>query len=179
MEELVEEEVENGGKCIIFSNWSQVTEIAKKRLIKYQPAYITGQVKDDARFREMKRFQEDSSCKVIIGTIDALGTGFSLDAATQVIFLDEPWTQATKTQAEDRAYRAVTKHSVRIVTLIDKWTVDEHVHDIVEGKGAVADLIVDGVVNKNKKDELTRLLLGFDKFKLGSKKSVNKKGGHK
>ena len=179
MEELVEEEVENGGKCIIFSNWSQVTEIAKKRLLKYRPAYITGNVKDDARFREMKRFQEDSSCKVIIGTIDALGTGFSLDAATQVIFLDEPWTQATKTQAEDRAYRAVTKHSVRIVTLIDKWTVDEHVHDIVEGKGAVADLIVDGVVNKNKKDELTRLLLGFDKFKLGSKKSINKKGCHK
>lgn len=171
MEEIVEDTIDNDGKCIIFSNWSQVATVVKERLAKYRPAFITGEVKEATRASEMKRFQTDVTCKVIIGTIGALGTGFSLDAANTVIFLDEPWTKAVKTQSEDRAYRATTKRSVRIITLMAKGTVDEVVHDIVENKGAMADLIVDGKVNPNKKKQLMNLLLGIDQFEQIKKKS--------
>lgn len=165
MEELVEDVVNDGGKCIIFSNWTTVTAIARDRLAKYNPAYITGEIDQIKRNEERSRFQNDDSCKVIIGTIPAMGTGFTLTAANTVIFLDEPWTKASRTQAEDRGYRAGTKWKVDIYILMVKDTVDEHVHDVVEQKGDLSDLIVDGVVNPNKKEQLLRILIGCDPFK--------------
>ena len=166
MEEIVEDVIKDGGKCIIFSNWTQVTNIARDILHKYNPAYITGEVtSDQMRNDERLRFQSDDSCKVIIGTIPAMGTGFTLDAANTVIFLDEPWTAAARGQAEDRAHRANTKWNVDIYILMDKDTVDEHVHDVVEGKGDIADLIVDGVVRPEKKAQLMRILIGQDPFR--------------
>ena len=164
MEELCKDIIENGEKVIIFSNWSTVTNIAKDRLSRFNPAYITGEVKDEIRNQERIRFQEDDNCKIMIGTSTALGTGFTLTAATNVIFLDEPWTQAVKNQCEDRCHRVGTKSTVTIYTLIAKDTVDEHVHDIVENKGDIADLVIDGVVNPSKKDQLIRILLGADQY---------------
>lgn len=152
-------------KAIIFSNWSQVTDLAVKRLERYNPAYIWGGVSQEARNEERHRFQEDNNCLVIVGTSPALGTGFTLTAAKAVIFLDEPWTQAQKAQCEDRAHRAGMRWPVDIYTLMCKGTVDEAIHEIVESKGDIADLVVDGVVNPNKKEQLLKILIGADPFK--------------
>lgn len=175
MEDIIEEELSpkttldtDGnvvhGKVIIFSNWTTVTNIVRERLSQYNPAYITGEIKDSEKNEARVRFQTDPNCRIIIGTIPAMGTGFTLDAATAVIFLDEPWTKAMKDQAEDRAHRAATKHSVNVYTLMAKDTVDENVHEVVEQKGDVADLIVDGVVNPNKRMQMMKILLGADRW---------------
>ena len=162
MEDIVAESILNGEKVIIFSNWTTVTNIVRDRLCKYNPAYIIGEVDDDTRNKERLRFQEDDNCKVIIGTIPAMGTGYTLTAASVVIFMDEPWTEANRSQAEDRAYRVGTKKTVTVYYLVCKDTVDEHVHDIVEQKGDVADLVIDGTVNPNKKKQLFKMLVGAD-----------------
>lgn len=159
MEELVEEIISRGEKVVVFSNWTQVTNLAKARLDKYAPAYITGEVKQADRPAEMQRFQEDETCKIMIGTIPALGTGFTLTASSNVIFLDEPWTKALKTQAEDRCSRIGSEKSTNIYTLLAKGTVDETVHQIVESKGDISDFIVDGVVAAHKKEDFLRMLL--------------------
>lgn len=164
MEELCEELIEGGEKVIIFSNWTTITQLAYDRLSKYSPAYITGEVKQEQRNYERQRFQEDDNCKIIIGTIPALGTGFTLTAATNVIFLDEPWTKSAKAQCEDRAHRIGADSPVVIYTLIAKDTVDEHVHEIVENKGDISDLVVDGKCNPEKREQLMRMLIGQDQF---------------
>lgn len=158
MEELVAELAESGQKCIIFSNWSQVTEEAKNRLKKYKPAYITGDTKADERMNEVSRFQNDDDCKVIIGTIGAMGTGLTLTAAQTVIFLDSPWNRALKDQAEDRAHRIGTKGTVNIITLVTKGTIDERIEDIVYKKGLISDAIVDGKGGKLGMDMIYQLL---------------------
>lgn len=144
MEELVEELVANNQKAIIFSNWSQVTELAKERLAKYRPAYITGETKTEERMSEVNRFQNEDSCKVIIGTIGAMGTGLTLTSTQTVIFLDSPWNRALKDQAEDRAHRIGTKGTVNIITLVCKGTIDERIEEIVYQKGLISDALVDG-----------------------------------
>lgn len=169
MEELAEEVVMSGGKCIIFSNWITVTNIIRNRLSRYNPAYITGEVPQPMRMAEIQKFQDNPNCNIIIGTTPVLGTGFSLTAANTVIFVDEPWTMADKNQAAERAHRATTKWPITVYTLMAKDTVDEYVHDIVENKGDLADLVVDGVVNKNKKEQLMRILIGADQYKKGGK----------
>lgn len=143
MIELVEEITQSGQKAIIFSNWESMTEVAKEKLKEYKPAYITGATKAEERMVEVERFQNDPSCKVIIGTIGAMGTGLTLTAAQNVIFLDEPWNRALRDQAEDRAHRIGTKGTVNITFLCCKNTIDERIHDLVEKKGQISDALVD------------------------------------
>lgn len=157
MEELVEEQVQSGQKAIIFSNWEEMTAEAKKRLKKYNPAYITGSVKD--RQAEVTRFQNDDNCKLIIGTIGAMGTGLTLTAASNVIFLDSPWNKATKDQAEDRAHRIGTKSNVNIITLVCRNTIDERIEEIVKIKGDLSDALVDGQMEKIDRSKLVDFLL--------------------
>lgn len=161
MEELVEEEVAVGGKAIIFSNWSEMTNVIRHKLKKYNPAYITGEVGSVQRMEEKDRFQNDPNCKVMIGTIGALGTGFTLTAAQLVIFVDEPWNRGIKDQAEDRAHRIGTRGTVRIVTILTRDTVDEGVYNLVQKKGKMADLLVDGKVDGKNVDNILSYLLTF------------------
>ena len=161
MEELVEEEVLVGGKAIIFSNWSEMTNVIRNKLKKYNPAYITGEVGSVQRMEEKDRFQNDPNCKVMIGTIGALGTGFTLTAAQLVIFVDEPWNRGIKDQAEDRAHRIGTRGTVRIVTILTRDTVDEGVYNLVQKKGKMADLLVDGKVDGKNVDNVLSYLLTF------------------
>lgn len=158
MEELVEEAVENGKKVVIFSNWTQMTTPIQNRLRKYNPAVITGEINADVRQQMVTKFQEDNSCKVIVGTIGAMGTGLTLTAGTVEIFMDEPWTMANKEQAIDRCHRIGAKQNVTIYTIMCKNTIDERIHDIVEKKGAMSNAIVDGKIVGNKQELLDFLL---------------------
>lgn len=147
MVELVHEIVASGQKAIIFSNWESMTEVAREKLKYYHPAYITGATKADERMKEVDRFQNDDKCKVIIGTIGAMGTGLTLTAAQNVIFLDSPWNMALKAQAEDRAHRIGTKGTVSVITLCCRDTIDERIEELVEKKGQIADALVDGKIS--------------------------------
>ena len=83
----------------------------------------------------------------------------TLTKANTVIFLDEPWNKAIKDQAEDRAHRIGTKENVNIITLICKNTIDEKIHDLIEKKGVMADLLVDGKLDLQNKEQLVEFLL--------------------
>lgn len=144
LEELVDDAVSNGKKVVVFSNWTQMTDTIYKRLNRYQPALITGDIKDEERQVQVNAFQNDSNCKVIIGTIGAMGTGLTLTAGTVEIFVDEPWNNALKEQAVDRCHRIGTTDNVTIYTLLCKDTIDERIHELVLKKGAIADAMVDG-----------------------------------
>ena len=158
MEELVEEVIENGKKVVIFSNWTQMTDIIAARLKrKYKGVVITGQTADIERQVNVNHFQNNPDCKYIIGTIGAMGTGLTLTAGTVEIFLDEPWNMALKEQCVDRCHRISQNENITIYTIMCKDTIDERIHQIVENKGLLADTIVDGVITKNKEELLVFL----------------------
>ena len=147
MVEIVDEVAARGSKCIVFSNWTSVIDPAVEMLQHHNPAVVTSYTKDPQS--EQAKFKRDAGCKVIIGTIGVLGTGFTLTQADTVIFLDEPWNMATKLQAEDRAHRIGTNSSVNIITLLCKDTIDERIHQLITDKGELSDLVVDKI-NKEK-----------------------------
>ena len=158
LKEIVYELAQSDRKCIIFSNWTQMTSRIKDVLKEYNPAYITGEVSNADRQTEVNRFQTDSSCKVIIGTIGAMGTGLTLTAADTVIFTDLPWHRAAYDQASDRAYRIGQKNNVQIITMIANGTIDESIQGIVRRKGEMADLLVDGKTSKLTKRDLLDII---------------------
>lgn len=163
MLELIEEVVANDGKCIIFSNWTNVINPAFE-LVKskgYNPALYTGENKDD-REKEKQRFLTDDSCKVMLGTIDAMGTGITLTVANTAIFLDEPWNRAKKDQCEDRIHRIGTKQNPNIITLLCKGTIDERINNIVYRKGKLSDIIVDREEDILRNPKLLNYLLSIN-----------------
>lgn len=148
---LSEEIIPNGYKAIIFSQWSKITEVYYKALQRYNPIYITGDVSPEERLKEVERFQTDPSCKLAIGTIDAMGTGLTLNKASYVFFIDKKGNSGDNSQAEDRAHRIGTAGTVNVISLVAKGTVDEGIEEylidnkdlferIVDGKGSKADV---------------------------------------
>lgn len=159
MEELVNECVSNNKKVVIFSNWTQITDIAYARLCKkHNGEIITGATKDNERQNIVKEFQTNPNCKFIVGTIGAMGTGITLTEGTVEIFLDEPWTRASKAQAEDRCHRIGSNENITIYTIMCKNTIDERIHQIIERKGMMSDVVIDGKTTKDKVDLINFLL---------------------
>ena len=160
MEELIADAVENGHKVVVFSNWTQMTTPIAKRLSKYNPAVITGEINTDTRQQMIDKFQNNNSCKVIVGTIGAMGTGLTLTAGTVEIFLDHPWNRALYDQAVDRCHRIGQRNNVTIYNLLCKDTIDERIWQIVNKKGLMSDYMVDGKVEGMHKAELLSYLIG-------------------
>ena len=158
MEDLVEEAVANGKKVVVFSNWTDMTDIALERLAKYNPATITGKIKDNDLDNQKYKFQEDDTCKVIVGTTPKMGVGYTLTAGTVVIFLDLPWTNGDKEQAVDRCHRIGTVENITVYTLLTKNTIDERVNEIVKSKKELSDDLIDGMSMQEKRDLVNFLL---------------------
>lgn len=159
MEELVDDAVENGKKVVIFSNWTQITNPAFKRLSKkYKGVMITGETKDNERQANVEAFQNDNKVKFIIGTIGAMGTGLNLFAASTIIFLDHPWNKALYDQAVDRCHRIGQTQNLTVYNLLCKNTIDERIWDIVQKKGRMSEILIDGTVDGDKNALINYLL---------------------
>ena len=159
LEELVEESVSNNKKVVIFSNWTQMTNPVWARLSKkFKGVIITGETPDVQRQVDVNHFQNNPECVFALGTTGAMGTGITLTAGTVVVFLDEPWTMASKQQAIDRCHRIGTQSNITIYTIMCKNTIDERIHDIVEKKGIMSDALIDGKIVGNRMELLNFLL---------------------
>lgn len=145
--ELVDEIVSNKGKVVIFSTFkSSAYALADKLKDKYKVVIGTGDTKDTEIADISYQFQNDPSIQVFIGTWQKCGTGLTLTAASYMIFLDTPWTDALFDQACDRIHRIGTKQTVMIYNLIAKDTIDERVLDIINTKGALSDYVIDDTI---------------------------------
>ncbi|MFW6246956.1 MAG: DEAD/DEAH box helicase [bacterium] len=145
-------------KFIVFSTWEVIIKMLQEEFIKFRPAMVTGKVNPKHRQDEIDRFQNDDKCRVILGTYPTLGVGFNLTSASRVEHFDNPWAMSTKNQANDRAHRIGTTGTVNVNTMICTNTIDEKIDLLVERKGAMADYIIDGVIQKNS-EELLRWLM--------------------
>lgn len=160
VKEILEEVTANGGKVVIYSNFEQVIRAIEPELRQYKPVTITGKVSAVERKIAIDQFQNDAKTKVVLGTIGALGTGFTLTAANTVIFIDKPWTPAAAEQAEDRCHRIGTTGTINIITLVAKDTIDERIEEIIYKKRKLVEDLVDS--SRIEKQEMVKQLLGLE-----------------
>lgn len=161
MMQIIEDCFKNDEKIVVFSEFSQIIDEAFNRCKKYNPGKITGDIKLAERDIAVQKFQNDEDCKVLLGTRQAMGTGITLTAGNNVIFLDEPWNDANKKQAMDRCHRIGTTKTVNVYTLLCQDTIDEVVNEIVLKKGELASYFIDGqTTNKQFINELLTRVLG-------------------
>lgn len=157
--DLIEEIVSNGEKVIVFSTFKEPLYqlLSLLRANKYDGALLcTGDQPDSEIDSNIKLFQEEPGCNIILCTTSRMGTGLTLTAASYEIFIDSNWTFRLEEQCEDRAHRVGTTKSVIIYKLIAKNTIDERIQNILVKKRGISDYIIDDKYNED--DEIKELL---------------------
>lgn len=143
LEELVETIVSQGDKVVVFNTFKGAAYVEKDLLSQYNPVICTGDQDDDEINMHKYTFMNDPTCKVMIATWQKMGTGHTLTAASYMIFIDTPWTQADFSQASDRIYRIGQKNACTIITLITNDSYDERVAEILDRKEQLAGYLTD------------------------------------
>lgn len=157
--ELIAEIVQNGEKVVVFSVFKETLNVMMNRLQQYNPLLCTGDVKDNIVSENIDKFQTNPDNKVMLCTTAKMGVGITLTAASNAIFIDSTWTQASNLQCEDRIYRIGSKSPVFIYYLWAADTVDEHVKEIVDDKSLIGDYIVDNYVPQQLSDRLRQIII--------------------
>jgi SNF2 family DNA or RNA helicase len=152
---------EEGHKALVFSQFTSLLAIVRKRLddagVKY--AYLDGSTRD--RQARVDAFQNDPDCGLFLISLKAGGLGLNLTAAEYVFLLDPWWNPAVEAQAVDRAHRIGQTRPVFAYRLIARDTVEEKVLELQKTKRELADAILgedNSLIRDLKKEDLELLL---------------------
>lgn len=94
---------------------------------------ITGPTNEKKRQEAVDLFQGGKIRGIAI-TTDSGGTALTLTKAQSELFVDLDWTPATNQQAEDRAVRRGTIHSVHIMRMTSNHPLDMRIDEILKEK---------------------------------------------
>lgn len=141
--EWIENFIESGEKLIIFAIHRDVIAALAERF-SGRCVVMTGDTPQNKRQELVDQFQTDENIRLFIGNIRAAGVGITLTAASNVAFLEFPWTPGDIIQAEDRCHRIGQTESVTAWYLIAEGTIDEDIVDLLNEKAKIIDAIQDG-----------------------------------
>lgn len=131
---------ENGKKIILFCN---LHEIVDRLLVAFPSAVcVTGRQNMQEKQASVDAFQKNPKTDVIICSIKAASAGITLTAASDVAFIELPWTYADCDQAESRAHRIGQKDSVNCYYLLGRRTIDQKLYRIIEEKKHISNAVL-------------------------------------
>ena len=132
--ELVDESFESGQKVIVFSYFRSVIEQVMQALGERAIGPITGSVSSTQRQNIVDQFQNSPTPLVLVGQIQAAGTGLNIQAASVVILCEPQIKPSLEVQAIARAHRMGQVRKVQVHRLILPDSVDEHMLAILAHK---------------------------------------------
>lgn len=134
--DIIHNTIDGGEKLIVFCFLKQVVWELKQEF--RDAVTVTGDDDDRAKQRAVDSFQEDPDCRLIILNYRSGGTGMTLTAASNVLFIEFPWTYSDCCQAEDRAHRNGQKNAVTCTYLLGDGTIDEYMYELIQTKKDIA-----------------------------------------
>ena len=148
--EIIHDTIDGGEKLIVFCFLKQVVRDLKKEF--KDAVTVTGEDNTKEKQRAVDAFQNDPNTKLIILNYKSGGTGLTLTAASNVLFVEFPWTYSDCCQAEDRAHRNGQKNAVNCTYLLGKDTIDEYMYNIIQRKKKVSNCVTgtDDIVKEEK-----------------------------
>jgi SNF2 family DNA or RNA helicase len=133
---------ETEGKAIIWANYQRdVTQIINNIVKEYGPGSVVdyfGLTPQEERQDNIRKFQNDSKCRFIVGTPQTGGYGITLTQANTVIYFSNGYDLEKRLQSEDRAHRIGQKKNVTYIDLIAEDTVDEKIVEALRKKINIA-----------------------------------------
>jgi SWI/SNF-related matrix-associated actin-dependent regulator 1 of chromatin subfamily A len=144
--DYIETMLESGiEKVVVFAHHRDVIDALEKAFEEkgHKPVKIYGGVSDKIKDEAVQTFQNDPSCHIFIGNIQAAGVGLTLTAASHVVFLELSWVPAEITQCEDRLHRIGQRDVVFVHQLVIDGTLDAYMVEKVVWKQEIADQALD------------------------------------
>jgi SWI/SNF-related matrix-associated actin-dependent regulator 1 of chromatin subfamily A len=151
--DLAVEHVENAlksnpeGKVVVFAHHHEVVDKLRLALCEYGVVTMTGETPNDAsvigRQHAVDTFQNDPKCRVIIGTIGAMGVGWTMTQSQHVVHVELPLRPSDLSQDEDRTHRIGQRGSVLSEILVFDGSVDAHIARMLVEKQDVANMALD------------------------------------
>lgn len=112
-------------KLVVFAHHIEVVETLATLLEKFHPVVVRGGLTPKEKARRVNIFQTEKRCRLIIGNMDAMGTGLTLTQSSDMVIVEPSWTPATNEQAEDRIHRMTQNSNVYIRYLVMRNSLDE------------------------------------------------------
>jgi SWI/SNF-related matrix-associated actin-dependent regulator 1 of chromatin subfamily A len=124
----------------------------------HKAAAVKAAYSTEKRVAEIKRFQEDSECRIIVLSLLCGGVGITLHASDTVLFVQFPWTPALYHQACKRIHRiGQTSAMCWVINLVLKGTVDYRQVEVLCQKQELVDAFTE--------TDMAKIL--FDRDKMG------------
>ncbi|MCD8312645.1 MAG: DEAD/DEAH box helicase [Bacteroidales bacterium] len=126
----------SGQKMIVFCSLHEVVDALRVHFPR--AVTVTGRDAPAAKQDAVDRFQNDPGVRLIICSIRAAGVGLTLTAASNVAFVELPWTYADCCQCEDRAHRIGQKQNVTCHYVMGEATIDSTIWGLINDKRRTA-----------------------------------------
>src|SRR5687768_10035249 len=124
LKDIVEESAANGWKVVVFSYFRDVLTNLTSALDGSTFGPLTGSVAPDMRQRLVDEFSETDGHAVLLGQIQAGGTGLNIQAASVVVLTEPQWKPTIEEQAIARCHRMGQIRRVHVHRLLAKDSVD-------------------------------------------------------
>lgn len=133
-------------KVILVSQFTQLLNLFNNELNKMgvETLILTGQTKAKDRIKSKETFQQSGGPRIFLLNTMAGGVSLTLDAADDVVFLDEDWIPDNDEQVEDRAHRVSRNHQVTIWKLRSIDTIDQTIGETSEVRDNAQKILLDG-----------------------------------
>jgi SNF2 family DNA or RNA helicase len=151
--ELLAEIRDSGQKVVVFSQYLDMLDLMQVYLNEQGIGYtgVRGSTRD--RKERIEKFQTDPECVVFLASLQAVGVGVDLTAASVVIHYDRWWNPARENQATDRVHRMGQNRGVQVFKMVTKGTLEEHIHNLIEKKKT----LMEGVIGFDEQDQIKGL----------------------
>ncbi|XP_049414327.1 ATP-dependent helicase rhp16-like [Solanum stenotomum] len=129
-------ERDGSAKGIVFSQFTSFLDLIKYslNLCGINCVQLVGSMSIAARDAALKRFTEDSNCKILLMSLKAGGVALNLTVASHVFIMDPWWNPAVEQQAQDRVHRIGQYKPVKIVRFVMENTIEERILELQEKK---------------------------------------------
>ena len=176
--DFVTEVLESTTKVVLFAHHRDVIENLAVGLSAFQPVVLTGNTPINERQKLVDKFQNDPTCRLFIGNIQAAGVGITLTAASHVIFAELDWVPGNMSQAEDRCHRIGQRDSVLVQHLVLEGSLDASIARALVDKQAVLDQALDGIAPPTEAP-IEDLIQAFQPTNQGEKSGTDRTSRHR
>jgi SNF2 family DNA or RNA helicase len=135
--DFLREREDTGAKVVIASSFTQIVQLVQQTIvwdkdISSDVLTLTGATSDRDRASLVSRFANDDRVRIAVINRKAGGEAITLDAADEMVIIDQPWLSDEDEQLTARIHRVSRIHQVTVYRLASTETVDEWMAGITE-----------------------------------------------
>jgi SNF2 family DNA or RNA helicase len=148
-------------KVIVFCKYTQeihdIISIANERYGAGSAVAFYGELNQRNRQESIKAFENNS--RIFVANKTCAGYGLNLQFCSYVIYYNNDWDYATRSQSEDRVHRIGQDHNVHIIDICAAHTLDERILDCLQRKESLVDNFKAEIEKQKDKESFVQLFI--------------------